>query len=91
MEQHSRRHWTSISRFLRSEEWDDSELEAAVKKLVIEIIYGESERSGKPVYCIIDDAIASKSMPTAKAKPPSNRRNSIIHSCHAMGSHCLMG
>lgn len=65
MELHSRRHRTSISRFLRNEGWDDSELETAMKKLVIETIYEESEHIGKPVYCIIDDTIASKSIPTS--------------------------
>ena len=70
MEQHSERHRTSISRFLRNEEWDDNGLEGAMKALVIKTIYEESERSGKPVYCIIDDTIASKTKPGSKAKHP---------------------
>ena len=70
MEQHSKRHRTSISRFLRNEEWDDSGLEDAMKALVIKTVYEESERSGKPVYCIIDDTIASKTKPSSKAKRP---------------------
>ena len=42
MEQHSRRHRTSIPRFLRSEDWDDRELEAAMKKHVIQTICEEA-------------------------------------------------
>ena len=80
MEQHSRRHRTSISRFLRSEDWDDRELEAAMKKHVIQTIYEESERSGKPVYCIIDDTIASKSIPTPKAEHPIE--SALFHYSH---------
>ena len=75
MEQHSERHRTSISRFLRNEEWDDSGLEGAMKALVIKTIYEESERSGKPVYCIIDDTIASKTKPGSQAKHPIESAN----------------
>ena len=49
MEQHSKRHRTSISRFLRNKDWEDSGMEGAMKALVIKTIYEESERSGKPV------------------------------------------
>lgn len=80
MEQHSQRHRTSISRFLRNEAWDDSELETAMKKLVIKTIYEESKRSGNPVYCIIDDTIASKSIPTSKAKHPIE--SALFHYSH---------
>ena len=66
MEQHSERHRTSISRFLRNEEWDDSGLEGAMKALVIKTIYEESARSGKPICCIIDDTIASKTKPSSR-------------------------
>ena len=70
MEEHSERHRTSISRFLRNEDWEDSELETAMKALVIKTIYEESERSGEAVYCIIDDTIASKTKPGSKANHP---------------------
>ena len=70
MEQHSERHRTSISRFLRNQDWDDSGLEEAMKVLVIQKIYEESERSGKPVYCIVDDTIASKTKPGSQANHP---------------------
>lgn len=50
----SDRHPTSISRFLRYEEWDNSALEKAMRKLVISIIYEEFRRSGKPILYIVD-------------------------------------
>ena len=80
MEQHSERHRTSISRFLRNEEWDDSGLEGAMKALVIKTIYEESERSGKPIYCIIDDTIASKTKPSSRAKHPIE--SALFHYSH---------
>ncbi len=70
MEKHSDRHRTSISRFLSSDAWDDSGLEAAMKSLVIQTVYEESRRSGKPIFCIIDDTIASKTKPSSKANHP---------------------
>ena len=80
VEQHSGRHRTSISRFLRNEEWDDRGLEGAMKELVIKTIYEESERSGKPVYCIIDDTIASKTKPSSKANHPIE--SALFHYSH---------
>ena len=55
MARNSDRHRTSISRFLRYEEWDDSALEETMRRLVIEIIYGESRKSGMPILFIVDD------------------------------------
>ena len=80
VEQHRGRHRTSISRFLRNEEWDDRGLEGAMKELVIKTIYEESERSGKPVYCIIDDTIASKTKASSKANHPIE--SALFHYSH---------
>lgn len=66
----SDRHRTSISRFLRYEEWDDSALEDAMRKLVIDIIYEESRKSGMPILFIVDDTISSKTIPSSKASHP---------------------
>ncbi|MCI7629489.1 MAG: hypothetical protein MSS55_02755 [Ruminococcus sp.] len=60
MERYSDKHLTSISRFLHNDDWDASPLEIAMKHLVIRTIYEEAERSGKPILCIVDDTIASK-------------------------------
>ena len=80
MEEHSERHRTSISRFLRNEDWEDSELETAMKALVIKTIYEESERTGEPVYCIVDDTIASKTKPSSKANHPIE--SAYFHDSH---------
>ena len=70
MEKHSDKHRTSISRFLQNDHWDASPLEIAMKHLVIRTIYEEAERSGKPILCMVDDTIASKTKPSSKALHP---------------------
>ena len=53
-------HRTTIAHFLNSGKWDDSLLADILKRSVVEIIYSEVLRTGKPVFCIVDDTIASK-------------------------------
>lgn len=53
-------HRTTIAHFLNAGKWDDSLLSDTLKRSVIEIIYSEAARTGKPVFCIVDDTIASK-------------------------------
>ena len=60
MEKVSGRHRTSIAHFLNHGKWDEGILEQCVKTEVIRRIYEEAERSGKPIYCIVDDTISSK-------------------------------
>ena len=66
----SDRHRTSISRFLTGDKWDDSAFEDAMRKLVINIIYEESQKSGMPILFIVDDTISSKTIPSSKASHP---------------------
>jgi len=63
-------HRTTISRFLRDERWDDAPLAAAMKAIVVNTVYDESCRTGKPILVIIDDTISSKTIPSSKAKHP---------------------
>jgi hypothetical protein len=70
MAQYSDRHRTSISRFLREDRWDDQPLETASKKNVLETIYGESRKTGRPILVIVDDTISSKTIPSSKAVHP---------------------
>ena len=70
MARNSDRHRTSISRFLRYEKWDDSALEETMKRMVIDIIYGESRKSCMPILFIVDDTISSKTIPSSKASHP---------------------
>ena len=52
-------HRTTIAHFLNSGKWDDSSLSDTLKRSVIEIIYSEAARTGKPFFCIVDDTTAS--------------------------------
>ena len=63
-------HRTTIAHFLNSGKWDDSLLSDTLKCSVIEIIYSEAARTGKPVFCIVDDTIASKTKPSSRALHP---------------------
>lgn len=47
-------HRTSIAHFLNHGKWDDALLESIIKKSVIDIIYHEAQKTGKPVFCIVD-------------------------------------
>ena len=47
-------HRTTIAHFLNSGKWDESLLSDTLKRSVIEIIYSEAARTGKPVFCIVD-------------------------------------
>lgn len=51
---------TPLARFLNQGKWDSHRLEDLIKASVIQTVYGEALRSGKPVFCIVDDTIASK-------------------------------
>ena len=63
-------HRTTIAHFLNSGKWDDSFLSDTLKRSVVEIIYSEAVRTGKPVFCIVDDTIASKTKPSSRALHP---------------------
>lgn len=67
---HSGCHRTTIAHFLNRGKWDDDILESAVKQAVINIIYAESQKTGKPILCIIDDTIASKTKPSSHSMHP---------------------
>ncbi|MBR0483772.1 MAG: hypothetical protein IJJ69_03220 [Oscillospiraceae bacterium] len=67
---HSDCHRTTLGHFLNHGIWDETILETAVRMAVLSIIYGEAKRSGKPVLCIVDDTISSKTVPSSKAELP---------------------
>lgn len=66
----SEKHRTTVSHFLNNGKWDSLRLEKALKKEIIDRIYGESRKSGAPVFCIVDDTIASHTKPSSQAKHP---------------------
>lgn len=55
-------HRTTIAHFLNSGKWDDTLLENTLKSSVVEIIYSEAQRTGKPVFCIVDDTPSSQAL-----------------------------
>ena len=81
--QNSSCHRTTIAHFLNSGKWDDTLLENTLKSSVIEIIYSEAVRSGKPVFCIVDDTIVSKTKPSSQALHPIE--DAYFHQSHLKG------
>ena len=76
-------HRTTIAHFLNSGKWDDPLLSDTLKRSVIEIIYSEAARTGKPVFCIVDDTIASKTKPSSQALHPIE--DVYFHQSHLKG------
>lgn len=66
----SEKHRTTISHFLNNGKWNSLQFERALKEQVINRIYGESRKSGEPVFCIVDDTIASHTKPSSQAMYP---------------------
>ena len=73
-------HRTTIAHFLNSGKWNDSLLSDTLKQSVIEIIYSEAARTGNPVFCIVDDTIASKTKPLSRALHPIE--DAYFHQSH---------
>ena len=64
------KHRATISHFLNNGKWNRLQFEKALKEQVIDRIYGESRKSGEPVFCIVDDTIASHTKPSSQATHP---------------------
>ena len=69
-------HRTTIAHFLNSGKWNDHTLKCSV----IEIIYSEAARTGKPVFCIVDDTIVSETKPSSRALHPIE--DAYFHQSH---------
>ena len=78
--QHSSCHRTTIAHFLNHGNWNDSLLADSLKTSVIALIYSEAQRTGKPVFCIVDDTIASKTKPSSQALHPIE--DAYFHQSH---------
>ena len=76
-------HRTTIAHFLNSGKWDESLLSDTLKQSVIEIIYSEAARTGKSVFCIVDDTIASKTKPSSRVLHPIE--DAYFHQSHLKG------
>ena len=82
-EKYSPCHRTTVAHFLNKGKWDDSKLEDILKAAVVQTIYGEALRSGKPVFCIVDDTISSKTKPSSRALHPIE--DAYFHQSHLKG------
>ena len=80
MEKTSSKHRTTIAHFLNHGKWNEDILEQRVKLEVIHRIYEEAMRTGKPVYCIVDDTISSKTKPSSRAVHPIE--DAYFHQSH---------
>ena len=80
MSEASEKHRTTVAYFLNHGKWDDNRLEQILKAEIIRRIYEEAERSGEPIYCIVDDTIASKTKPSSQALHPIE--NAYFHQSH---------
>lgn len=76
-------HRTTIAHVLNNGKWADSLLMDSLKCSVIEIVYSEVARTGKPVFCIVDDTIASKAKSSSRALHPS--KDVYFHQPHLKG------
>ena len=72
-------HRTTVAHFLNKGKWDSNKLHQTLKSNVVEIIYNEARRSGKPIYLIVDDTIASHTKPSSKAIHPIKMPIFICH------------
>ncbi len=82
-EKYSPCHRTTVAHFLNKGKWDDSSLEDILKASIVKLIYGEASRSGKPVFCIVDDTISSKTKPSSRALHPIE--DAYFHQSHLKG------
>lgn len=73
-------HRTTIAYFLNKGKWDSNQLEEVLKSAVIKIIYEEAVRTGKPIYCFVDDTISSKTKPSSQALHPI--QDAYFHQSH---------
>ena len=76
-------HRTTIAHFLNHGKWDSSRLEKVLKSNVIRMIYQEAILSGKPIFCIVDDTIASHTKPSSQAEHPIEA--AYFHQSHLKG------
>lgn len=82
-ERYSPCHRTTVAHFLNKGKWNDAGLEGILKSTVIQFIYKEAQQTGKPVFCIVDDTISSKTKPSSRALHPIE--DAYFHQSHLKG------
>ena len=76
-------HRTTTAYFLNHGKWNASALQDTLKSSVIQTIYKEAQRSGQPIFCIVDDTIASHTKPSSQALHPIEA--AYFHQSHLKG------
>ena len=76
----SEKHRTTVAHFLNNGRWNSLNFEKALKRQVIDRIYEESRKSGAPIFCIVDDTIASHTAPSSQAMHPIEAAYRLIQS-----------
>lgn len=82
-EKYSPCHRTMVAYFLNKGKWDDTKPKDILKSTIIQFIYREARQPGKPVFCIVDAIISSKTKPSPRALPPIE--NVYFHHSHLKG------
>ncbi|OPJ54530.1 IS701 family transposase [Clostridium oryzae] len=77
------RHRTNIGRFLSQSPWHEDFVERALRKLVVQKIWGISKATNKPIYVAIDDTISERTVPSSKALHPIEKCS--FHQSHLKG------
>lgn len=76
-------HRTTVAHFLNHGKWNSDKLQDILKESVIRVIYKEAILSGKPIFCIVDDTIASHTKPSSQAEHPMEA--AYFHQSHLKG------
>jgi hypothetical protein len=79
----SHRHRTSIGKFLSESPWDEKLVLKSLNEYTIKRIWQISKTTRKPIYVIVDDTISEKTVPSSKAKHPTEKCG--FHSSHLKG------
>ena len=64
-------HRTTYGHFLAKGKWDDERLEETQKREVFQTVSELSHRDGTPLFISIDDTVLPKTVPSSKAKRPT--------------------
>ena len=79
----SQHHRTTVAHFLNQGKWNDSLFQDALRNSVVYLIYREATISGQPIFCIVDDTIASHTKPSSQALHPIEA--AYFHQSHLKG------
>lgn len=69
-EKYSPCHRTTAAHFHNKGKWNNATLENILRSSVVQFIYEQALRSGKPVFCNVDDTISSKTKLSSRSLHP---------------------